>query len=137
MNEKDKKFFEKWNRIRSKGLVRYLAFRALPAGFVLSMIRTIITLLQIVVSTDNMDQAKEMLATYILVGLWLDLLVSFVLFTLIACWAVWTIWKVKENRFNELLAMTNNQEIPRDYSVPSPRGVKEKFPDFDWERKGK
>ena len=137
MNEKDKKFFEKWNRIRSKGLVRYLALRALPAGFVLSMIRTIITLLQIVVSTDNMDQAKEMLATYILVGLWLDLLVSFVLFTLIACWAVWTIWKVKENRFNELLAMTDNQDIPRDYSVPSPRGVKEKFPDFDWERKGK
>ena len=80
---------------------------------------------------------KAMVALYLGIALVLDLLVSFVLFTLIACWAVWTIWKVKENRFNELLAMTNNQEIPRDYSVPSPRGVKEKFPDFDWERKGK
>ena len=69
MNEKDKKFFSKWSHIRSKGLVRYMAFRALPAGFVLSMIRTIITLLQVIMSTESMDQAKEMLATYIMVGM--------------------------------------------------------------------
>ena len=114
-----------------------MAFRALPAGFVLSMIRTIITLFQVIISTENMEQAREMLATYNMIGLWLDLLVSFVLFTLIACWAVWLLWKHHENHFNELLAATDNKDIPRDYSVPSARGVKEKFPDFDWERKGK
>lgn len=133
MNPKDKKFYAKWNRIRSKGLPRYLAWRGMLWGAGLAIFKSIVNLLQVAM----MSETEADFVAYLIGGVWLNMLISFVVLTLLSGWAAWIFWNRNEKRFNTLVQVTNAQDVPKDYSVIPPRGVKECFPDYEWERHSK
>ena len=133
MNPKDKKFYEKWNRIRSKGMFRYMTWRALLWGMVLAVFKSAVNIFQVAM----LSETEAEFAQYMMGGVWMNMLISFVVLKLFAAWGLWIVWTRHEKRFMTLVQVTNAKDIPKDYSVASPRGVKEKFPDYDWERRGR
>ena len=78
-----------------------------------------------------LSETEAEFAQYMMGGVWMNMLISFVVLTLFAAWGLWIVWTRHEKRFMTLVQVTNAKDIPKDYSVASPRGVKEKFPDYD------
>ena len=133
MNEKDKKFYVKWRRKRAKGVFKYIAWRAIVWGVVLAIFKVTVNLMQVAMASGTQEEFMQ----YLLTGVWMNMLISFVGLTLLSTWGLWIYWDGREKRFMTLSRTMKDKDIPADYSIPSPRGVKEKFPDYDWERRGK
>lgn len=133
MTDKDKKFFQKWRRKRAKGLFRYIAWRSVVWGVVLAVFKVTVNVLQVAMGTENQSDFIQ----YLMSGVWINMLISFVVLTLLSAWGLWIYWDGREKRYMNLLHTLDAKDIPKDYSLPLARGVKEKFPDYDWERRGK
>ena len=140
MTDKDRKFYEKWNRTRSRGMAKFLAWRGLFLGLALAFLKTALDVLRILGTAQTQEEAAEVFRAIIegyILTIGVEMLVSFVVLTLLSVWGFWIVWQKREKRFQELAQITDAKDIPKDYSIPEARGVKEKFPDYDWERTGR
>ena len=140
MNPKDRKFYEKWDRTRSRGIGWYIAPRAVVGGVILAILKLVLDTLLFWMATSGSlteDEVQSAMASYVTSGAWINALISFVAFGLILAFVSAKLWSRNEKRYTELMRSTPREELPRNYTAAAPRGSKEKFPDYDWERKTK
>lgn len=137
MDPKDKQFYAKWDKARSRGLMWYIVPRAILIGVGIAVVKSFLDFgLFWILAKNGLEDAdfRAAVATFINNVAWIDALISFLAFSVLFALICWKKWGKNEARFEALVKQTTRGDLPKSNTTATPRGSKEKFPDFEWER---